>query len=147
VRDVVVADDTPWTVMRLVVRRSPQKLSRRSARCSSGEATRIGSALLFALAAAHAAGIVHRDVKPANVLLTNRTLSGTDGLPLIDVGIARAQDRDRTGCQQYVCRIGGVLSAQKRLRGNDGQSASDLSTMSADASTSSARPHIQPIPG
>lgn len=55
------------------------------ARLSAAEATRVGIALLDALAAIHAQGIVHRDLKPENVFLTE-----DGGIKLLDFGIATA---------------------------------------------------------
>jgi serine/threonine-protein kinase len=60
-----------------------------------GEAARLGEALADALAYSHAKGVLHRDVKPENVLLA------ADGRPkLMDFGIAKTEDssvRTKTG--------------------------------------------------
>ncbi len=56
----------------------------RERRCAVGDAVRHASEMLDALSAAHALGIVHRDVKPENIVLS------PEGAVLLDFGIARA---------------------------------------------------------
>ncbi|CAL9548531.1 serine/threonine-protein kinase [Streptomyces sp. enrichment culture] len=81
-------DGLPWIVMELVPGESLRETLRRGP-VEPREAARIGLALLGALRAAHAVGIVHRDVKPSNVLL------GQDGrVVLTDFGITSAQGEE-----------------------------------------------------
>lgn len=80
----VVAGESPALVVELVEGGSlAEAVERRGGSLSVGEAIRVGSQVASALAAAHARGIVHRDVKPHNVLIT------ADGdVKLCDFGIA-----------------------------------------------------------
>ncbi|MCK9929705.1 protein kinase [Frankia sp. Mgl5] len=83
VYDVIDAEDSPWIVMELVDGRSLAEEIRASGRLAPTWVARIGVSLAYALEAAHRAGVVHRDVKPGNVLLT------ADGQArLTDFGIA-----------------------------------------------------------
>jgi serine/threonine protein kinase len=83
--DVVVEDGLPWLVMEYLPSRSLADLLSAEGPLEPAEAARIGGRVAEALAAAHAADIVHRDVKPANVLI------GEDGVvKLTDFGISRA---------------------------------------------------------
>ncbi|MET9447791.1 serine/threonine-protein kinase [Streptomyces cinerochromogenes] len=89
VYDVVTEGGLPWIVMELVSGESLREVLERGPLPSS-EAARIGLAVLGALRAAHAVGIVHRDVKPANVLLE----SGTGRVVLTDFGIGDGHAQD-----------------------------------------------------
>src|SRR3954471_19083949 len=75
----------PYIVMELVDGEDLATILRRSGTLPPRQVARIGSGVARALAAAHARGLVHRDVKPGNVLI------GKDGqVKVVDFGIARA---------------------------------------------------------
>jgi eukaryotic-like serine/threonine-protein kinase len=83
VYDVVEEEGKPWLVMEHVPARSLQEILEERGPLPPTAAARIGLDVLDALEAAHEAGIVHRDVKPANVLVA------PDGSAcLTDFGIA-----------------------------------------------------------
>jgi len=73
-----------YYVMPFIEGRSLQSILTRHSRLSSDDTLRIAGDLLSALGHAHAAGIVHRDVKPDNIII------GRDGAYLLDFGISRA---------------------------------------------------------
>jgi eukaryotic-like serine/threonine-protein kinase len=85
--DVVHADDLPWIVMEYVPSRSLHQVVNSDGPYPPAAAARIGLDVLDALTAAHRAGVLHRDVKPHNVLI------GTDGrVVLTDFGLATFVD-------------------------------------------------------
>ena len=92
--DVVIHEDRPWLVMEYLPSESLAARSRGRDR-SGAETAEIGRQMADGLAAAHLAGVVHRDVKPGNVLIA------ADGLvKLTDFGVSRAADEvqlTRTG--------------------------------------------------
>ncbi len=81
--DVLRTDGDPWIVMEYVASKSLQDTLAEQGPVSPARAVQIGLGVLGALKAAHKAGVMHRDVKPGNVLL------GEDGrVVLTDFGLA-----------------------------------------------------------
>ncbi|MGW2746831.1 serine/threonine-protein kinase [Streptomyces sp. NPDC001450] len=125
VHDVLEHDGRPWIVMELVEGRSLADAVKDRGRLDAREAARIGLWVLRALRAAHSAGVLHRDVKPGNVLL------GRDGRVLLtDFGIAQIEG-DTT-----ITRTGEVVGsvdylAPERVRGHDPGPSSDLWALGA----------------
>ncbi|MEU9355768.1 serine/threonine-protein kinase [Streptomyces griseoloalbus] len=125
VHDVLEHDGRPWIVMELVEGHSLADAVKEQERVEPREAARIGLWVLRALRAAHTAGVLHRDVKPGNVLL------GRDGRVLLtDFGIAQI-DGDTA-----ITRTGEVVGsvdylAPERVRGHDPGPSSDLWALGA----------------
>jgi eukaryotic-like serine/threonine-protein kinase len=82
--DVLDAEEQPWIVMELVRGETLAKRIKKRTRLPVHEVAMIGKALLNALEAAHAAGIIHRDVTPENVMLADDSR-----VLLADFGIAK----------------------------------------------------------
>jgi serine/threonine-protein kinase len=78
-------EGTPYIVMELATGRDLARLLREEGPLDPGRARAIAAQICTALAHAHAAGLVHRDVKPANVIVDER-----DRVKVTDFGIARA---------------------------------------------------------
>lgn len=125
VHDVVIDGDVPWIVMQFVVGHSLEDHVKRYGPLSVNETARLAKALLKALGAAHEAGIIHRDVKPANVMMADN-----GSILLTDFGIAVARDdRSLTAPGTFIGTMNYL--APERARGLDGQGPSDLFSLGA----------------
>ncbi|GGQ48673.1 protein kinase domain-containing protein [Couchioplanes azureus] len=89
VYDIAAQDGQPWIVMEFVPGRSLKDIVAEDGPLPVERAVDIGLQLLSALRAAHAAGITHRDVKPANVLI-----SADGAVRLTDFGLATLPDAE-----------------------------------------------------
>ncbi|MER5254875.1 serine/threonine-protein kinase [Streptomyces sp. NPDC002855] len=125
IHHIVDTGPHPWLVMELLPGRTLQDLLEQGT-LPPHEAARIGRELLSALRVAHAAGILHRDVKPANVLLRGEVPGGAGpSVVLTDFGIASLHGStqltatgDLIGSPEYM--------APERIRGTDQGPAADL---------------------
>jgi tRNA A-37 threonylcarbamoyl transferase component Bud32 len=125
VHDVIEADGIPWIVMELVTARSLERVLAEDGPLPARRVAEAGMLLLGALASAHAAGVVHRDVKPGNVLLTR------DGRAVLtDFGIA-AVDGDPALTQTGMVVGTPGFCAPERIRGAPASPASDLWSLGA----------------
>ncbi|MFE3503325.1 serine/threonine-protein kinase [Kitasatospora sp. NPDC059160] len=125
VHDVVVDDGAPWTVMQLIVGRSLEERIAGEGPLPTADTVTVAEAVLAALDAAHRAGIVHRDVKPANIMLAD-----DGGVLLADFGIAVQQDQ--TALTASGAFIGSVdYLAPERAHGSPAAPAGDLFSLGA----------------
>ncbi|MFJ9373988.1 protein kinase [Streptomyces sp. NPDC101455] len=88
VYDVVDEGERLWIVMELVAGRSLERILTDDGALGPREVARIGLGLVAALRQVHAVGVLHRDIKPGNVLVENRV----HRVVLTDFGIAAIQD-------------------------------------------------------
>ena len=117
VRHGVTRDGEPYLAMEWLV---GEALSQRLARGPLGvaDACTVGERIAAALEHAHAANVVHRDVKPSNVILVG---GAVDDARLIDFGVAKT-DRDLTSTGQLIGTPGYMAPEQVRgERGIDGR--------------------------
>ncbi|WRZ92913.1 protein kinase [Streptomyces sp. NBC_01007] len=89
--DVVDAGERLWIVMELVAGRSLERIVVEDGPLDTREAARVGLELVRALRQVHAQGVLHRDIKPGNVLVEH---AGRHRVVLTDFGIAALQDAE-----------------------------------------------------
>ncbi|GAA2874311.1 serine/threonine-protein kinase [Pseudonocardia halophobica] len=123
--DVVVHDDRPWLVMEYLPSRSLAVVLGEKGPMEPREVAAIGRQVADGLAAAHAAGVVHRDIKPGNVLIAE------DGRAKItDFGVSRAVDDVQLTRTGMIAGTPAFL-APEVARGQEPTSASDVFALGA----------------
>lgn len=122
--DVVTEDERPWIVMELLQARSLEQLIMEEGPLPPRRAAEIGRQVLGALRAVHAKGILHRDVKPSNVLVTD------DRAVLTDFGLA-AMEGDASITQAGIVLGSAGYIAPERVLGSKASPAADLWSLGA----------------
>ncbi|GGU21650.1 serine/threonine protein kinase [Streptomyces daghestanicus] len=118
--DVVDEDDRPWIVMELVEGKSLAEVIREDGLLEPRRAAEVGLAVLDVLRSAHREGILHRDVKPSNVLIAE------DGrVVLTDFGIAQVEGDPSITSTGMLVGAPSYISPE-RARGHKPGPAADL---------------------
>ncbi|MEO3859815.1 serine/threonine-protein kinase [Acrocarpospora sp. B8E8] len=125
IHDVVEDRQGPWIVMELLAAESLQQRITRTGPLPERQVARIAARLLDALRAAHAAGVVHRDIKPGNILLGEE-----DEVLLTDFGIAHPAGDPAITTSGVIVGSPAYLPPE-RLRGDSGDTAGDLWSLGA----------------
>lgn len=123
--DIVDFEGSPWLVMEYVPSRTLSAILREEGPLSVPRVARIGAQLASALASAHALGIIHRDVKPGNVLIGKNDLA-----KISDFGIARGHFDERFTLTGLMTGTPSYFSPEL-ARGGDPNQASDVWALGA----------------
>ena len=127
--DIVEQDGRPWIVMEYLDGSTLTDVIRERGPLPATEVIHIGQALLNALEAAHAAGVLHRDVKPSNVMIA------PDGrVALTDFGIATSLDGEGDHADTTTSGVivgSPAYMSPERARGEPPTAASDLWSLGA----------------
>lgn len=123
--DVVVQDERPWLVMEYLPSSSLAAVLKLKGPLEPREVAEIGRQVADGLAAAHLAGVVHRDVKPGNVLIAD------DGrVKLTDFGVSRAVDDVQLTRTGLIAGTPAFLSPEV-AQGKEPTAASDVFALGA----------------
>jgi eukaryotic-like serine/threonine-protein kinase len=123
--DVVEEDGRPWIVMEVVPSRSLAEIITEDGPLSPRQTARLGLEVLAALRVAHRVGVLHRDVKPSNVLI-----GPDDRVVLSDFGIATVEG-DPSITKSGTLLGAAAYTAPERARGRQAEPKSDLWSLGA----------------
>lgn len=119
IHDISEVDGVPWFVMPLVVGPTLRQVVEQNGTPSHREIARIGLQIASGLAAAHAQGLVHHDIKPANILVDNQV----NRIVITDFGLARRETEESMTQTGFLAGTINYMSPeQARGGGIDGRS-------------------------
>lgn len=131
--DVALDGGEPWLVMEYLPSRSVAQILYTTKTLDTTQAAQIGAQVADALAVAHAAGIIHRDIKPGNILIaTSRERAGL--VKITDFGISRVKD-DVVSSQSGVITGTPAYFAPEVARGAEPTELSDVYSLGATVYT------------
>ncbi|GEM_PF-2395278 len=111
----------PYLVMPLIIGPSLQQLVQQHGPLPERQVVQIGLQIASGLAAAHAQGVIHRDIKPGNILLDN----SVNRAVITDFGLARCQDEQAMTQTGWMAGTPGYMSPEQ-CRGDELDGRSDL---------------------
>ena len=117
-------DGTPFLVMELLEGDALSTRIRSAGRLSQGEAAQLVDQLLEGLGAAHAAGVVHRDIKPDNCFITQK--NGRDHLKLLDFGISKVAATSPDAPEMRMTRTGVVMGTPYYMAPEQARGAKEI---------------------
>ncbi|GIH03948.1 protein kinase [Rhizocola hellebori] len=125
VQDVVTDNERPWIVMQLVEGRSLEQIINAEGAWAPERVAQLASWMIGALSAAHAAGLIHRDVKPSNVLIPD-----SGGALLTDFSVAKVLGSGTMTNTGMLLGTPGFIAPERILNGVVGMEA-DLFALGA----------------
>ncbi|CAM3337020.1 serine/threonine-protein kinase [Kibdelosporangium persicum] len=119
VHDVVTEDGLPWIVMELIEGRSLADILNTDGPLPIEQAAQVGLQVLRALDAAHQRGVLHRDVKPGNIMIDGERVVLTDfGIAVMDGASALTGTGQMPGSPEFI--------APERIDGREATRAADI---------------------
>ena len=142
--DVVRSEEQPWIVMEYVKARPLHQIVMQEGPLGVREVAAIGLAVLSALEAAHTSGVLHRDVKPSNVLITE-----AGRVVLTDFGLATLDENEGTVTQTGLILGSPQYVSPERARSGVSTPESDLWSLGATlyAAVEGRSPYLPPTCG
>jgi len=126
------ADGTTYIVMELLIGRSLRQLLIDQGAITSARAFSIMRQACAAIDAGHRNGIIHRDIKPDNIILVN-SHDGTDLVKILDFGIAKVRDSaiDTHSLEQRLTNFGTIIGtphymSPEQCQGEEADARSDI---------------------
>jgi len=118
-------DGTPFLIMELLEGETLSARIKKEGRLQQGQAALLVDHLLSGLTAAHAAGVIHRDIKPDNCFITKK--NGGDHLKLLDFGISKvAPNSPEAAREMRMTRTGVVMGTPYYMAPEQARGSKDI---------------------